>query len=534
MENDQSHTPSVQTSNEETNPDVTMVTAFSKYQHKAYNLLDRLNAEAYSAIRLNLRKYLDYLHDSTPENSRFAFYNWKNGPNISFLSKFESNMIFQLITDFLQNPGVNTRTPIVLMGKSGIDPYQINLCPMRSDVENLKKLVKFEDWSQENKDKFYSNWREIIQSWKSDVPFFSYTNLSKQGSPTRKLVLLKFLENDEFRERVERLNRFPCASEKDLELTKEYIVDDNQRELIFGQDPFTEKRKAIYQKLRHTGSTIEIENQHCNMAFVWLHKTGWRLFNGHQQILLEKNYQKCLVGTGLLEICYPTGKGIKKIRFSQNEHVKKQIRNITASTDQIGKYFKQGVLYFSQGSSEWSINDHSKNWRPVMRVDLNSEEFIHLQYPYKIYSKFPFVDTYQIDKVLTEHEYPDLSTEDKRLGDMIKKNLYQELKDLQTSLGDDNHRHLDSIVSLFENDNSYSLMQLMTIVKREILICPITQGTLIDPVITKYGHSFNKNSLTKWVRRTFKCPMTRQRLEFSECGEKDTVTLAILDILERM
>ena len=167
-----------------------------------------------------------------------------------------------------------------------------------------------------------------------------------------------------------------------------------------------------------------------------------------------------------------------------------------------------------------------------MRVDLNSEEFIHLQIPYKIYSKFPFVDTYQIDNVLAEHEYPDLSTEDKRSGDEFKKILYQKLKDLQTSLGDDNHRHLDSIVSLFENDNSYSLMQLMTIVKREILICPITQGTLIDPVITKYGHSFNKNSLTKWVRRTFKCPMTRQRLDVRECEERDIITLKMLNIFK--
>lgn len=41
---------------------------------------------------------------------------------------------------------------------------------------------------------------------------------------------------------------------------------------------------------------------------------------------------------------------------------------------------------------------------------------------------------------------------------------------------------------------------------------PITLDIIEDAVITRYGHSFDRKSITKWLEKNKTCPITRQRL----------------------
>ena len=47
---------------------------------------------------------------------------------------------------------------------------------------------------------------------------------------------------------------------------------------------------------------------------------------------------------------------------------------------------------------------------------------------------------------------------------------------------------------------------------RKLLECPISQEPLVDPVITIYGHAFERNSLQRWTDVKQTCPLTNQPL----------------------
>jgi hypothetical protein len=44
--------------------------------------------------------------------------------------------------------------------------------------------------------------------------------------------------------------------------------------------------------------------------------------------------------------------------------------------------------------------------------------------------------------------------------------------------------------------------------KIDAFICPITQEIMRDPVMTKYGHCFEKRVIETWVSEKGKCPLT--------------------------
>lgn len=47
-------------------------------------------------------------------------------------------------------------------------------------------------------------------------------------------------------------------------------------------------------------------------------------------------------------------------------------------------------------------------------------------------------------------------------------------------------------------------------------ICPITQEIMQDPVMSRYGHSYEREAILKWLIRHNDCPMSRQPLKLSD------------------
>jgi hypothetical protein len=47
-------------------------------------------------------------------------------------------------------------------------------------------------------------------------------------------------------------------------------------------------------------------------------------------------------------------------------------------------------------------------------------------------------------------------------------------------------------------------------------ICPLTLDTFKEPVITPYGHTFERQAIEDWISREANCPVTRQPLERSQ------------------
>lgn len=46
----------------------------------------------------------------------------------------------------------------------------------------------------------------------------------------------------------------------------------------------------------------------------------------------------------------------------------------------------------------------------------------------------------------------------------------------------------------------------------EQFICPITQELMQDPVVTKYGQSYERSAILEWISQGKDCPLTRQPL----------------------
>lgn len=46
----------------------------------------------------------------------------------------------------------------------------------------------------------------------------------------------------------------------------------------------------------------------------------------------------------------------------------------------------------------------------------------------------------------------------------------------------------------------------------ELLTCPITQELFIEPVVTPYGHTFEKNAIILWLNSNNTCPLTKKSL----------------------
>ena len=71
-----------------------------------------------------------------------------------------------------------------------------------------------------------------------------------------------------------------------------------------------------------------------------------------------------------------------------------------------------------------------------------------------------------------------------------------------------------------QNDNS-------SIVPPEF-ICPITLQIMRDPVMTKYGHNFERSAILEWLHRGHtRCPITRKKLNLSKLVPNAALRLKI-------
>ena len=50
----------------------------------------------------------------------------------------------------------------------------------------------------------------------------------------------------------------------------------------------------------------------------------------------------------------------------------------------------------------------------------------------------------------------------------------------------------------------------------EYIICPISHEIMKDPVITPYGHTFERDNIVKAIKKDGKCPLTRKKLEIKD------------------
>lgn len=47
-------------------------------------------------------------------------------------------------------------------------------------------------------------------------------------------------------------------------------------------------------------------------------------------------------------------------------------------------------------------------------------------------------------------------------------------------------------------------------------ICPLTLELMLDPVMSKYGNSYERSAILQWVARRNSCPLTRRPLHLSD------------------
>ena len=63
---------------------------------------------------------------------------------------------------------------------------------------------------------------------------------------------------------------------------------------------------------------------------------------------------------------------------------------------------------------------------------------------------------------------------------------------------------------------SSSTMAQLSEAEQDLFLCPITQSPICEPVITRYGHTFEASFILKWIAEKQSCPMTRKPLEMND------------------
>jgi hypothetical protein len=66
----------------------------------------------------------------------------------------------------------------------------------------------------------------------------------------------------------------------------------------------------------------------------------------------------------------------------------------------------------------------------------------------------------------------------------------------------------------------------------EAILCPISHEIMRDPVITPYGHCFERANIESWVERRQDCPITRNTLRLSDLKPCHSMRLVIEQYLK--
>lgn len=104
-----------------------------------------------------------------------------------------------------------------------------------------------------------------------------------------------------------------------------------------------------------------------------------------------------------------------------------------------------------------------------------------------------------------------------------EKNIREKLNKYQQIIAQKQAELLDILKSHLEDE-----------IELSYFYCPILQGFPRVPVITKYGHLFDKESLSAWINRAQSCPLTRAELTKDDIYEYEDLTLFIEDVTGMM
>jgi hypothetical protein len=66
----------------------------------------------------------------------------------------------------------------------------------------------------------------------------------------------------------------------------------------------------------------------------------------------------------------------------------------------------------------------------------------------------------------------------------------------------------------------------------EAIFCPISHEIMRDPVITPYGHCFERANIESWIERRQDCPITRNTLRSSDLKPCHSMRLVIEQFLK--
>lgn len=120
------------------------------------------------------------------------------------------------------------------------------------------------------------------------------------------------------------------------------------------------------------------------------------------------------------------------------------------------------------------------------------------------------------DEILKECEYIES-------GDLLLTNHFR--KEINRILSWDIYNYPASASTISE-DSQYDINELKNnLINKptsenssleEYITCPISQEIMKDPVITPYGHTFERDNIVKIIEKDGKCPFTRKKLEVKD------------------
>ena len=68
---------------------------------------------------------------------------------------------------------------------------------------------------------------------------------------------------------------------------------------------------------------------------------------------------------------------------------------------------------------------------------------------------------------------------------------------------------------------------------RDDLMCPITQEIFTDPVVVRYGNTYEQSSLIKWLKNVYKSPITNLPLDSNILSSKINIRKLLLNLSAR-
>ncbi len=189
--------------------------------------------------------------------------------------------------------------------------------------------------------------------------------------------------------------------------------------------------------------------------------------------------------------------------------------------DEESNYIEESYLSFEETHLLNSIDENNRNtiFDNYLRNDLYYQDNMILlsnRYTNNYYNRIYDINEYSIRNLLTynQNNYSNMlnSNIERRLSLIDNYYTSTNLTGLYTT-NILNQMYLNSLSLDIENDLDDEIDELS--LSKEIpkdFICPISLCIMRNPVISIYGHSYEKSKIVKWVKKNYKCPLTSKPL----------------------